>query len=244
MIFKFYHKYKSEYEKLKKELESLDRSIKRKTKKIDKSTSELSIVKRELHRKLFDIENFCTNILKNLRLVLDKNHYLFEMWDTIDIHSTVLNKEFPKKLEYSIEKSGECLNDLEINLEKDNKIQEIKMYSEIKNVLEKYKNFDITLPGLDRSLTEFISELEKKISEGQSIINKIENIQEAKKLIKGLKEQKQFLEVNYISKLNELIEEIDENTQEVEEEIEEYVTSVEIEQKKKGLEAVKKNMRN
>lgn len=240
MIFKFYHKYKSEYEKLKKELESLDRSIKRKTKKIDKSTSELSIVKRELHRKLFDIENFCTNILKNLRLVLDKNHYLFEMWDTIDIHSTVLNKEFPKKLEYSIEKSGECLNDLEINLEKDNKIQEIKMYSEIKNVLEKYKNFDITLPGLDKSLTEFISELQKKISEGQSIINKIENIQEAKKLIKGLKEQKQFLEVNHISKLNELIEEIDENTQEVEEEIEEYVTSVEIEQKKKDLEVVKK----
>jgi len=240
MIFKFYHKYKSEYEKLKKELESLDRSIKRKTKKIDESTSKLSIVKRELHRKLFDIENFCTSILKNLRLVLNKNHYLFEMWDTIDIRSTVQNKEFPKKLEYSIEKSGECLSDLEINLEKDNKIQEIKMYSEIKNVLEKYKNFNIKLPGLDKSLTEFISELEKKISEGQSIINKIENIQEAKKLIKGLKEQKQFLEVNYISKLNELIEKIDENTQEVEEEIEEYVTSVEIEQKKKDLKAVKK----
>ncbi|KKM03326.1 hypothetical protein LCGC14_1775570, partial [marine sediment metagenome] len=67
----------------------------------------------------------------------------------------------------------------------------------------------------------------------QSVITKIENVQDTIKLLEKIKEQKSYLEVNLISKLNELFKNIDKNKKEVKEEMEEFSSSIELEQKRR-----------
>ena len=231
VYFKYYNFYKFECEKLKKELESLERSIKRKTKKIKTGTSNLTVVKRELRKKLFDLDDLRVGILKILKVILKKGDTLIEVWDQIDIHSTVQNCKFPDRLDFGIEQLNTLLIEREKKQHNDITFQEIKMFKDLVSLLSRYKNLSLKLPGLDQSITEFIENLATLINERQSVISRIENVGKTRMLLDNLKEQKLFLELNYLSKLSDLLKNIDKNKKEVEEELEEFTSSIELEQK-------------
>ena len=242
--FKYYNQYKSKKDKLKKELDSLEKSINRKTKKIVTSTNDLSVVKSELRKKIFEFDSLRVEILKLLKVILKKSDVLLEIWDKLDLHSTIHEGKFPDRLNYGIEELTSIFIELERKFENDNTFQEIRMYTELVKLLGRYKNLSVKLPGLDQSITEFISSLEELIKKKQSVITKIENVQDAVKLLAKIKEEKSYLEVNLISKLNELLNNIDINTKEVKEEMEEFTSSIELEQKRKEFKDIEKSYEN
>lgn len=225
----FYHKYKMKHEELKKELDSLEQGIVKKSKKISKNKSKLTSVIQGLRIHILALNKIQVEITSLLKIILKKeDKYLIEIWEEIDFHSTIQNEKFPDNVDFCLNKFIPILIEEENKVESDNTFQEVKMYGELVQLLENYKSLNIKIPGIDQSISDFISNLNQIIRTKQNIINKFKNVKDAKSKLEEIKLEIVKLEEKFVSKLSELKDQIEEDTEERKEKIKEYQHSEEL----------------
>ena len=242
----YYQHYKKEVNKLKKELNSMNRSIKKKTKEVSDNKDEFELVRKSLRTKLFELskcQNELSQLLKNL-FKKKEVKLIFESWDELDLQDIVYERRFDSKIDYCMGEFESLLIDVEKGFEKDNTVHEIKMFTDLVNLLENYKDYSIKIPGLDQSIADFIQVLQDQITDKQKIKFKIENIEKSINLLNDFKKSKEELEKGLLNRLKDLNEEIAEKSKERDDEIDEFVYSKEVESKKKRLDDITKKLKD
>lgn len=239
--FSSYSSYTLKVQNLTKEVEKLAKSITRKTKKIKKDKDQLTGIIQNTRSLLFQLKDLRDEALDLFKLVLTgKFAYLVDMWNNIDFLSTIQDCEFDENLSFCIMETEKILNNQEQNIAEKDTYKVLKFYRDLVNILETNKDLNVELPGMTQSVNEFIDDLKKIINEKRSFIIKIENIREAKKQLIEIINSRKTIDDNYLPKIDDLRDEIEELSEEKKKELKEYEKSEELNQKRKNLTILKK----
>lgn len=230
---KYYHHYKSKFESIEKELKQKEKNITKKSQKISHDKDSVTGIIQQLRRKLFDLIKLQEDVLPLLKTILPKEKIpILEILEEIDFHSTIKNEKFPEELNYCINQFLNQLIKQENDTENDITFQEIKMYEDLVNVLRNYKNYNIKIPLINESINDFIEVLSEKIKERLNVINKFKNIQNARKMLESIQEEKIKLEKTVLKELIKLKENIKDTTEERKEQIKELEKNEDLKEKK------------
>lgn len=135
----------------------------------------------------------------------------------------------------------------EQNKSEDNeKIKELKLYAKLINLLKEYVDSNIILPGLEKSISEFIKLLYSEYKKFEPIKNKTDNIEKASEILKDIESRRIYFLENFAQKMKE-IENIKKRNGKKEDDIDyeeiEYLENCrELEDLKENLKDLEKNL--
>jgi exonuclease SbcC len=204
-----YHKYYFHYDSL---CQEKDKNIK----EIEK------LVKKTVKQKIGEEQEYKTNIvwaqarinemqkifnqvtgLLN-KLIPSKQKHHLKVWERINLYDALKDFEFNFNLREEIDIFKKILTSLVNTKCKEKVFQEISLYTELKTVLENYKTLNIVIPGVKKTITDFINELDEFIKKNQQLTIFSNNINTAIKLLETLDEAAKDVEENQLSKLKTL----------------------------------------
>jgi len=247
---KYYYQYLEEYDNVAKKIKSLDIEKGRKGKQIIKRSKEfenLKIATKVSIKIMQGIFHEVTLLLKNL--IPKKERHLLEVWEKIDFNEALRDLEFNDYLKEGILTFKSMLL---INAkEKEKTLIEAKMYQQLIEFLEHYKTSDIIIPGVEKSIPEFINVLRQANKKNEELLTFSTNVKKTIELLNQLNENRKIVEKDHFPKLRNLKEnepeisngfsdynEIQEESSELEKElkkIEEKRASYRMECAKKGI---------
>lgn len=145
-------------------------------------------------------------ILIEAFLPKEERHHL-ALWNRIDMDSALEDYEVTATLDSEILALKRILAK-QFNPDKENRkdLAEAKIYSELIDFLDNYRNSDVILPG-DKTIDEFIALLEEANKQNKEIKVKAENYERVNKLLDDLREERRIAnqllkELHQISKEN------------------------------------------
>jgi len=187
--FQYYTHYSSRYDfkekELKKEEHKIKKSIKNEKKSDKEYHDETLALNETLHRikKTFDK----INVLLNQLLPKTERHHL-EIWERIDINQTFNDLEFDENLLNEIITFIGILNVLHDDASDKPAFQETKLCNDLIQVLSHYKTTNISIPGLETPIIEFMGNLEQIVRTNEKITIFDENCTTAIELLNELRQ--------------------------------------------------------
>ena len=158
----YYTHYSTRYDLKEKELKKEERRIKKMVKDENKSDSkylEKTIALNETVHRIQKTFEELTVLLKQL-IPQSETHHL-EIWERVDISQTFDDLEFDDNLLEEIVNFNGVLNELHDDVSNKPAFQETKLCNDLIQVLHNYKTINLTIPGLEKTITEFVNDLEK-----------------------------------------------------------------------------------
>lgn len=173
-----YTQYISDYsDELKKLLELKAKAEKEKQKKArqdNKITKAQRSLIQKITEKIIELEAIFTEVTPILKKLVPnnaKNH--LKLWENINIKEEIYHPEIYNDLKPESEYL-KCI--LKKYLSEENKFNEANIFMELKELLEHYQESDVIIPGLEKSIPEFIKIISEKIDSYETVIIKQENI--------------------------------------------------------------------
>tara|TARA_Y100000310_G_scaffold96396_1_gene94165 strand:- start:1161 stop:3278 length:2118 start_codon:yes stop_codon:yes gene_type:complete len=176
-----YHRFVTEYKnKINENQRGLDQLNKKEfsaRKKVVKENrgyyNNLDYAKRTIN----DMESTFDEIGSLLKIVLPKKQQsLLKIWERINLKESLEDFGFDSNLEELIISFKKILNEEREELEKNESNKEVQLCIDLVDVLENYKKFNLQIPGIKKTMNEFIADLKKTAEKNDSLIKKAENI--------------------------------------------------------------------
>ncbi len=187
--FRFYNEYKLKLSQIQGKIENLRKNAIKTEKKTHHQNSEyytnLEIARRTIEE-MQSIYNKVSDLL-NISLTKDK-HYL-NIWQKINLKKALEELQFDENLEECILHFKRVLREQEDELKEDESSKEADFFNALIEVLENYKRFNLTIPGMEKSISEFIHDLKVAAEKHETIIKKIKNIEETDAELAKLKRE-------------------------------------------------------
>ena len=191
--YQYYTHYSSRYILKEKELKKEERKIKKIVKdenKSDKDYRDETLALNEILHRIQQIFDKITVLLKQL-IPKNESHHL-QIWERIDINQTFDDLEFDENLLEEIVHLNGVLNELHDDASNKPVFQEIKLCSDLIEVLSHYKTMNVSIPGLETPITEFVNSLEKVVKLNEKITVLDENCNIAIELLDELRQEIKF----------------------------------------------------
>ena len=201
---KYYTHYSYVYDNKQIKLKQLEKQIKKTVTKEKRTIKIATDYIETCNVALNEMQQIFDKTTELLRKLIPKSEKHLNIWERISINQANHDLEFDTNLQEEIINFKNML--IKIREKKSDKesFQEVKLYQDLIDVLEQYKNFNITIPGLGKSLTEFINELKNLRKGKQKLLTLDTNINEAINLLDQLKEKSDHIESFYFPKLKDL----------------------------------------
>jgi exonuclease SbcC len=129
----------------------------------------------------------------------EEEKYLLEYWDKIDFNKVRRVYKFEDSFKKLILTFCSIIDNIKKEKEEDS--NDLKLYRELIKFLESYKELDIVIPGLEKSIPEFIEILANTNKENQSKLVHLENVTKTLNCLTSLNEKREYIESTYLSKL-------------------------------------------
>jgi hypothetical protein len=198
---KFFVFYDSQFNKLDQELSKVkdnQQQQQRIVRKISKDYKKLEIELREMQ----EIYLKASTHLKNLIPKSEEPHLL--IWERINFNNPIRDLEFSDNLDNEIINFKTLCKKMIDDIEKDKSYTNAKIYQDLVEFLEHYKNSEAIIPGLDKTIPEFIDVLNESNKKYKSSINLIKELNRTIDLLENLADKKLSIEQNFFIKLKEL----------------------------------------
>lgn len=195
--YRFYEDYKDLIKRKQSKLEQVGKKEVKVQRRVHKENKEYYANLDYAKRTISEMQDIFNEVGMLLKLVLPKKEQtLLKIWEKIDLKQVITDFEFDSNLEESIISFKKILNEELEKLEKSESNKEAQMCTDLIDVLENYKNLNISVPGLNKTIGEFIKILKDTAEKNESILKKSENINNAdaqlarlKRYIDGLNNQ-------------------------------------------------------
>lgn len=206
--YEYYTKYSNSCRRTVNIIQELEKEAKNEVKVGSKSTSEYHDLKYNIEREIKKIEEEfqkVTPLLINLLSKAQQSH--LNIWNRIQekLYNTVNDLEFSRDLDVEITHFNNELTKIQLREVNNPSLSEAKVVSELVEFLKRYEDSNLTLPGVDITLRDFIRALEKKNVQNQKIVEHYENVLTAQKILEKIKKMKDGVEIN-LPKLKRLAE--------------------------------------
>ena len=188
--YQYYTHYSSRYILKEKELNKEERKIKKVVKDENKSDKEYRDETLALNETLHRIQKMFDQITVLLKQLIPKNesHHL-QIWERVDISQTFDDLEFDENLLEEIVHLNSVLNELHDEASNKPVFQEIKLCNDLIQVLDHYKTMNVSIPGLETPIVEFVNSLEKIVRSNEKITVLDENCNIAIGLLDDLRQE-------------------------------------------------------
>jgi exonuclease SbcC len=202
----FYSDYSRQFDEIDEEIKKIGRKIKGKTKIQKDATEDIPIYSKSLTQELEKMEEIFSRVTELLEKTLknSKTQTHFNIWKRINLHNVPYDLEFDENLPYEIGKFKELLKEKLDKLDEKKQYQEVKMFDELIKVLENYKKLDVTIPGISKSISAFIDDLNESIRGNAELLQFYTNATQAISLLDSLSEAQQAIESKCLSNLRDL----------------------------------------
>jgi exonuclease SbcC len=137
-------------------------------------------------------------------LIETKDHFHLERWSKIDFLRVRRDLQFPATFKEDIPLLKEKLNNILAEKDKDNSVSESRMVQDLINVLDGYKSLSLKIPGINKTVIEFIEDLKKIKEEKESVMTISKNIKLCLELLKNINDEVEDIENNYFSSLRQV----------------------------------------
>ena len=166
----YYTHYSTRYDLKAKELKKEEQKIKKNAKNEKKADSEYHEETIALNETLLRIQKTFEQLTVLLKQLIPKNerHHI-EIWERIDINQTFDDLEFDENLFEKIVHFNGILNELHDDASNKPAFQETKLCNDLIQVLSHYKTINISIPGMEKTITEFVNDLEKIVRSNEKI---------------------------------------------------------------------------
>ena len=198
----YYNHYSTRYDLKEKELKKEERKIKKIVKDENESDSEYLEKTMALNETLHRIQKTFEELTVLLKQLIPKSetHHL-EIWDRVDISQTFDDLEFDDNLLEEIVNFNGVLNELHDDVSNKPAFQEIKLCNDLIQVLSHYKTINLTIPGLEKPITEFVNDLEKMVRSNEKMTVFDDNCNIAIGLLDDLRQDIKFAQLSIFPNL-------------------------------------------
>lgn len=203
---KYYVEYLNAYNTYKKSLESQNKKIKSEKSKNNRLNKNFHNINQEFNKEMDNLEDLFYNTSSLIKsFIPDEEKYFLEYWDKIDFNKVRRVYKFDESFKKLILTFCSIIDNIKKEKEEDS--NDLKLYRELIKFLEKYKELDIVIPGLDKSIPEFIEILSNTNKENQSKLVHLENVTNTLNCLVSLNEKREDIESKYLRKLVKMKEE-------------------------------------
>lgn len=206
---KFYTYYMEVVEKNKKNIKNIKDKIETANYKEIKKSNRLNTLEDLLRDNIKQMESTFSETTRLLESILpkeEKNH--LKVWKTINLHDVLVDLEFDSQLEKEISHFESILNGIYVEQSEESRT-EAEIYSSLIEFLENYKDTNVLIPGLDKSISEFLYILKEANKKNEFILELSTEIRNAKSNLKRLSDYKNEIN-NILPIIKELVEYSDE----------------------------------
>lgn len=137
--------------------------------------------------------------LLDLILPFDERPSL-KIWNNINVHDEIKNPEANQTLKEQTVYFIGIIQELQDS--EDNNVKKFNFLNSLSDVLIKYKNFKINIPGTDLLINDFLAKIQNEIKENVSIKYKANNLSDCLNFLKELKNIINLSEKNYTAYKN------------------------------------------
>jgi exonuclease SbcC len=178
---------------LEEKIQDIENRAKRSQRQQRKASNEYQSQMRTVKTLVEDMEEKKKKVSGMLAQILSKEdaHHL-KVWDKIDLRMCYEDFEIPETLDsealalqrivFEMAKEDTDLNDLE----------QANVLSDLIEFLEHYRNTDVILPGIEKTVDEFLSVLEETYEKFKAIKIRSDNLQELLKDLQDLRNSRAF----------------------------------------------------
>jgi len=170
-----------------------------KKKKVNKKWESL---RNDLTESLIELQKLkyeLTNILE--KIIPNDNKHILEMWSKLNLSDAKDNLEFSNLFTKGITTFKLILYDIEKEKDNNENLLKAKLIQDLIQFLKQYESIDVTIPGIDSSIKNFILKLESERSKYENLIIESENISNAKDLLDRIATKKDYIEKKYFPEL-------------------------------------------
>lgn len=215
VYYKLYQEYKSKYDEKDEQIETLKKNEKNLKKDIRDDKGEFENSSRELRNRFLTLYKLFGQINELLNeLIQKKDRFHFDRWKKIELSSCLSDLEFPDNIREDIKIFKDILSKLQEEKNKDNALKEAEMITSLIDVLNDYKNFDFKIPTINKSVSEFIKDLEILKFEREYLIKISTNINQALQLLDEFNDRRREVENDFFPVLKKLKKEQSEKQKE------------------------------
>ncbi len=180
----------------------LEKSVKKKKSQIKKVNKEIEDLRSSLNASIEEMQQYfdeLTNLLRNLTPKKEKYH--LEEWERIHLDESEQDLEFSANLKTCLEIFNRLLQDLKNKNPSD--VNKAQLFKKLIELLQPYRNTDIALPGLNKSVDGFLNDLEYSSKEYEQLLVQTQNIDRSIELLNNLDNKIRVVEIYYFPKLKE-----------------------------------------
>jgi len=202
---KYFYEYKQKSEWIENKLEKFEQEIKKTEKKQKSENKKFSQSIEALQINIKHMQELFDQITELLKKLIPKeNDHKIKMWERINLSDAYNEYQFDDNLEdliisfeYILSEEYKAKSSQEI-------VQEAQMYRDLIKVLENYKNLNITLPGLQKSISVFISDIKKDLIEKEQHLKHLDNLSKLQDLLKNFNTIKKLIESRIFPEIKKL----------------------------------------
>jgi len=206
VYYKYYHSYKAICSQKKEKIEEIEKSWNRAEKQKNKSVLQSSNLRSKLQNELSELNKIFVKIIEVLQVLFRQGQeHHFRILERLDVFETAKSLEFDK-IKYEIEFFKKLLEELESKKDSEIAVQEVRLYRELIHVLERYQSSDLSIPGVKKTISEFIEDLKESYKKKTGITAILDNIENIKVLFAELESKMHEIEETILNKLKELKE--------------------------------------
>jgi len=212
MCCRYLDEYLDKEQALSEEIKILESKRASRTQVSRRFTTQYTNSKNEINKSLdkMDTQFRTATTLLNSLLPAKERHHL-SVWKRINLNGAINDYVFDENLEREIIHFINVLSEMKTREESNESLKEAMIISDLIKFLSEYENSEIILPGVEISLVEFIKALKGKNKKNQELIERLNNLDSAKKLLTELDGSRQTIEKE-LSRLKMLAEKEEEHS--------------------------------
>jgi exonuclease SbcC len=182
-----------EKESLKERIQDIESKAKRSQRQQRKASNEYQSQMRAVKTLVDDMEEKKKKVSGMLAQILSKEdaHHL-KVWDKIDLRMCYEDFEIPETLDSEVLALQRIVFEMAKEDTDSNVLSQARVLSDLIGFLEHYRNTDVVLPGVEKTVDGFLSVLEERYEKFKTIKIRSDNLQELLKDLQDLRNSRTF----------------------------------------------------
>lgn len=189
IYIKNYRNYEQKIKEYEKKIEDEEKIQKAQSRKVNLGLKRIQNIIYGYREDLNGNYDRLTPIIKSIF----QGDMIVQLWESIDFNQIFLNYIVPNNIKNTIDALYKKFDKKEKSLSK-NDINNVGMWTELIKVLEKYEKDDLQLPGISKSISEYIKLLKVEKEKKDQVFQDIRKITNAKEYIEDIKRMFGYLE--------------------------------------------------
>lgn len=179
VYWRLYQEYSNKHAQLSGKIDDLTKKAIKVQKRVDRGGITYTAELRAAQRIIQDMQTIFDTITSLLNLVLNKDEkFLIEVWERIDLNRALNELQFDDQLEQSLIHFKKITDEKLYELDKDSSSREADLYYGLIRVLEAFKDLKLTIPGMEKTVKEFIADLKSAAEKYDSMTKFKDNANE------------------------------------------------------------------